>query len=169
MAEAAVSQLTRRQLTLFLPPAQQATVEPIRQRLDPQQHAIIRAHVTLCREDELEPWQLLGQRLANLGGFAVTMQFGEPQVLQDGCVLLRPTRGAEQYQHLRRSILGPLANAHGAHITLLHPRNAAGVIYDLAEIATPLAGLTATFRTVALIERRGSGPWLVRQEYGAAI
>ena len=169
MAEAAVSQLTRRQLTLFLPPAQRAIVEPIRQRLDPRQHAIIQAHVTLCRDDELVPWQALSQRLASLGEFAITMQFGEPQVLPDGCVLLRPTHGAEQYQHLRQSVLGPSANIHDAHITLLHPRNATGVIYDLAEIALVLVGFTATFRTIALIEQCGSGPWLVRQEYGAAI
>ena len=169
MAEATVSRLMRRQLTLFLPPDQRAIVEPIRHRLDPQQHAIIQAHVTLCRDNELVPWQVINQRLASLGDFSITMQFGEPQLLPDGCVLLRPTRGAEQYQDLRQSILGSSANAHGAHITLLHPRNAGGVIYNLAEIAPALAGLTATFRTIAIIEQYGSGPWLVQQEYGAAI
>ncbi|HBK47462.1 MAG TPA: hypothetical protein DDZ67_13725 [Xanthomonadaceae bacterium] len=156
----------RRQLTLFLPPDQRAIVEPIRQRLDPRQHAIIAAHVTLCRDDELVPWQALGRRLARLGEFSLTMQFGEPQVLPDGCVLLRPTHGMEQYQHLRQAILGSSANAHGAHVTLLHPRNAAGVIHDLAEIVPVLTGLTATFRTITLIEQPGPGPWSVRQEYG---
>ena len=137
----------RRQLTLFLPP----------------EH-----HVTLCRDDELVPWQAVIQRLASLGTFSITMEFGEPQVLPDGCVLLRPIRGAEQYQHLRQSILGPSASVHGAHITLLHPRNAAGVAYDLAAIAAGLAGLRTTLRTVSLIEQDGSDPWLVRRSYGAA-
>lgn len=50
-----------------------------------------------------------------------------------------------------------------------HPRNAAAVIYDLSDIAPALAGLTATFRTIALSEQYGSGPWLVKQEYGNAI
>jgi hypothetical protein len=159
----------RRQLTLFLPPDQCTIVEPIRQRLDPQQHAVIQAHVTLCRDDELVLWQVISQRLASLGEFSITMQFGEPQVLPDGCVLLRPTHGAEQYQHLRQCILGSSAIVHGAHITLLHPRNAAGVSYNVAEIAPALAGLTATFRTIAVIEQYGSGPWLVQQEFGAAI
>lgn len=159
----------RRQLTLFLPPDQRAIVEPIRQRLDPRQHAAIQAHVTLCRDDELVPWQVISQRLAMLADISITMQFAEPQVLPDGCVLLRPTHGTEEYQSLRQSILGSSANVGGAHITLLHPRNAAGVIYDLSEIARALAGLTATFRTIALIEQHGSGSWLVKQEYGAAI
>ena len=164
-----MSQPTRRQLTLFLPQDQRAIVEPIRQKLDPRQHAIIPAHVTLCREDELIPWQALEQRLVRLGEFSLTMQFGEPQVLTDGCVLLRPTHGVEQYQQLRQSILGSSAKIQGAHITLLHPRNSAGVIYNLAEFVPMLVGLTVTFCSIALIEQSGSGSWLVRQKYGAAI
>lgn len=150
---AIVSRLIRRQLTLFLPLNRRAIVEPIRQRLDPRQHAVIQAHVTLCRDDELVPWPLISQRLASLGEISITMQFAEPQVLPDGCVLLRPTHGAEQYQLLRQSILGSSAKVHGAHITLLHPRNAAGVIYNLAEIAPVLAGLTATFRPSLLLSK----------------
>ena len=153
----------RRQLTLLLPLAHRVIVDPIRQRLDPLQHAIIPAHVTLCRDDELAPWQELSQNLANLGPFSITLQFGELQVLSDGCVLLCPTHGAEEYQHLRRSILGPLAKHHGAHITLLHPRNAAGVTYDLAEITHALIGLTITFRTISIIEQHNACPWVARQ------
>jgi hypothetical protein len=159
----------RRQLTLFLPLAQRAITDSIRQRLDPLQHGIIPAHVTLCRDDELTAWQELNQHLANLGHFSVVMKFGEPEVLSDGCVLLRPTRGAEQFQNLRQSILGPSAKHHGAHITLLHPRNAAGVTYNLEEIAQSLGSLVVTFRTISLVEQHGIGPWLVRQDYGAAF
>lgn len=144
-------------------------MEPIRQRLDPRQHAIIPAHVTLCRDDELLAWQDIGPCLAALGRFAIRLQFGAPQVLADGGVLLRPTHGMELFQELRRAVLGPSANSHGAHITLLHPRNAAGVACDLSDIAAKLAGLTAVFRTVAVIEQNGPGPWLMRQEFGAAV
>lgn len=168
MAGSTMSLPTRRQLTLFLPPGQREVIESIRQGLDPLQHAIIPAHVTLCRDDELIPWQAIGQRLASLGRFSFTMQFGEPRVLLDGCVLMRPTHGAEQFQRLRRSILGPSAKALGAHVTLLHPRNAAGAVYDLAELVAMLPGFTVTFRSIALVEQSGAGPWLVRQEYGSA-
>ena len=159
----------RRQLSLFLPSAQRAVVDTIRQRLDPRQHAIIPPHITLCRDEELVPWQGISQRLANLDPFSITMQFGEPHVLSDRCVLLRPILGAEQYHRLRHLILGPLAKEHGAHITLLHPRNAAGVTYNLAEISHALVGFTVTFRTVSLIEQRGTGTWQVRQDFGAAF
>lgn len=158
----------RRQLTLFLPPEQRAVVEPFRQRLDPRQHALIPAHVTLCRDDELADWPTLERRLSGLSAFSLTLRFGAPQVLPDGCILLRPTHGAEQYQDLRRFVLGPSAPTHGAHLTLLHPRHATGATPDLTEVAAALAGLTATFRTIALIEQRDSNPWQVLREYGRA-
>ncbi len=143
-------------------------VEPIRQLLDPRQHAIIAAHVTLCRDEELAAWPEIHERLAHLGAFQLTMQFGDPEVLADGCVLLRPLVGAASYQQLRQSILGPSAPVHGAHITLLHPRHAVGVRYDLAEIGLALSGLTVTFPSVVLIEQDGDGPWLVHRQWTIA-
>ena len=113
-------------------------------------------------------WRDIGRRLANLGEFSITLRFSLPQVASDGGVLLRPTHGAEQYQRLRRSILGPTAREHGAHITLLHPRHSAGAIHDMAGIAPALADLTVTFRRIALIRQCGSEPWSVQREYGGA-
>ena len=165
MAEQIPSQPTRRQLSLLLPEAQRSLVEPIRQRLDPVQHTLIPAHVTLCRDDELPDLQ----RLERLEPFLITMQFGEPEELPDGCVLLRPSSGNEQFQALRQLILGTTARAYGAHLTLLHPRNVRGTFPDLAEIGRDLAGLVVTFSTVRLIEQHGSDPWQVRDAYGSAI
>ena len=156
----------RRPLTLFMPPGERAKVDGVRRRLDPRQCASIPAHVTLCREAELVPWHAISKRLDELHPFRISMRFGEPEVLSDGCVLLRPTHGIEFYDQLRQSVLGPHAPPHGAHITLLHPRNAAGVEYDLASIGLLLAGLTATFSSVSLIEQRDDGAWVVQQEYG---
>ncbi|MGQ0800679.1 MAG: 2'-5' RNA ligase family protein [Pseudomarimonas sp.] len=169
MAEQTPSRPRRRQLSLFLPEAQRSIVEPIRQRLDPIQHGLIPAHVTLCREDELPDWQLLSQRLERLPPFRITMRFEEPQQLADGCVLLRPCLGADEFQALRQFILGRSARAYGAHLTLLHPRNATGTPANLAEMATELAGLVVTLSTVSLIEQFSSDPWLVRGTYGPAI
>ena len=169
MSERTPSRLTRRQLSLFLPEAQGSLVEPIRQRLDPIQHALIPAHVTLCRHDELPDLQHLILRLGHLDPFSITMAFGEPQELPDGCVLLRPCRGAKEFQALRRLILGDAARAYGAHLTLLHPRNATGAKHDLAGISRDLANLVVTFSTISLIEQDGSDPWQVKTAYGSAI
>lgn len=168
MTEQAPSWTTRRQLSLFLPEPQRSLVEPIRLRLDPIQHALIPAHVTLCRQDELAPWRDIHQRLARLEDFAITMAFGAPRELPDGSVLLRQTAGIEQFQALRRSLLGEACRDQSAHLTLLHPRNAIGALHDLAAIARTLARLVVTFRTISLIEQRGCDPWRVEGEYGSA-
>lgn len=158
----------RRQLSLFLPSAQRAIIEPIRQRLDPRQHALIPAHVTLCRDDELADWPTVERRLSSLQAFSLTLRFGAPQALPDGCILLRPMQGAAQYQALRRSLLGPTAPIHGAHLTLLHPRHATGNPPDMAELATVPPDLVTTFSSIALIEQRGSAPWQLLREYPPA-
>lgn len=158
----------RRQLSLFLPAAQRAIIEPIRRRLDPRQHALIPAHVTLCRGDELADWPAVQRRLSSLQAFSLTLRFGTPQALPDGCILLRPMRGAAQYQALRRSLLGPTAPIHGAHLTLLHPRHATATQPDVAELATVLADFVTTFSAIALIEQRDSAPWQLLREYPPA-
>ena len=169
MAEKIPSQPTRRQISLILPEAQRSLVEPIRQKFDPIQHALIPAHVTLCRDDELPDLQQLMQRLERLEPFLITMEFGQPQELPDGCVLLRPTTGIEQFQALRLLILGTTARAYWAHLTLLHPRNASGIPLNLAEVGRELAGLVVTFNTVTLVEQYGCEPWQVKNAYGSAI
>ena len=169
MAEQTPSRPTRRQLSLLLPEAQRSLVEPIRQRLDPIQHGLIPAHVTLFRHDELPDLQQLTQRLENLEPFFITLKFGEPQELPDGCVLLRPSHGTEEFQALRQLILGSAARSYEAHLTLLHPRNASGAIHDLAGISRELTGLVVSFNTISLVEQYGCDPWLVKGAYGSAI
>lgn len=158
--------ITRRQLTLFLPEAQREAVEAVRRTVDPRQAALIAGHVTLCRDAELQPWLPVQRRLAEVGPVSLTMQFGTPEVLADGAVLLRPVAGMAEYQQLRCALLGPLAKEHGAHITLLHPRHAAGVSYDLAAIAQAVAGLTVTFRSISDITQVGNDPWQIQTSYG---
>ena len=94
------------------------------------------------------------------------MHFGEPEELADGCILLRPRSGTEEFQALRRAIVGASARDHGAHLTLLHPLNATGVRHDLAAIGRELAGLVIAFGTISLIEQHGGKPWRVTATYG---
>ena len=44
----------RRQLTLFVDPKDAINIEQVRNEFNPRQFEIIKAHVTLCREDEIQ-------------------------------------------------------------------------------------------------------------------
>jgi hypothetical protein len=169
----------RRQLTLFVPAAEAAALDAARALLDPVQHGLIAAHVTLCREDELAghaPEALLARVACFPGPASLRMQFDPAQRL-GGHGWWRPAvEGAEGFERLRRWILGPPTdndtdNGTGArkpipHLTLAHPRNprAPGNPERLpgpdAALHAAMAGpLALDFTVVSLIEQHGHGPW----------
>ncbi|MCC6350872.1 MAG: 2'-5' RNA ligase family protein [Candidatus Eisenbacteria bacterium] len=128
---------------------------------NPVQHALIRAHVTLCREDEVTDWREVAQRLTAVGPIAITLAFGAP--VRDGHLVTLPATGSTaSFDHLRAILLSrPDApvRKHAPHITVIHPRN--GVCSDEA-FAAILEGqppFTVTFREVTLIAQVDGGVW----------
>ena len=158
----------RRQVTLFVPGAAAGVLEPIRQRLDPIQHGLIPAHVTLCRDDEIGelPLTEFEVRLAQIALPPLTLQFGPPELFAGHGILLPCIAGMSRFQQLRVVLLGPEATGtRHAHITLAHPRNprAPGNVIPTQELLT--GPLTIKFATVSLIEQTDGLPWQVRSEY----
>lgn len=157
----------RRQLSLFVPEASAARLEAIRLRLDPVQHALIPAHVTLCREDELAALADPAWRERWAGVSALSLTFGAPVAFDGHGVLLPVTHGAAAFAALRKLVLGrEPERVLQPHLTLAHPRNprAAGNTAD-ALTSVP-AGLEIRFDAVRLIEQRDAGPWQVLERHG---
>ncbi len=152
---------TRRQATLYLPPPYDASVERIRARFNPAQHALIQAHVTLCREDEVADWADLAGRLKSIGPLAVTLAFGPP--VRDHDLVCLPAIGSmASFDALRESLLARpdiVVRKQAPHITLIHPRN--GICSDSAfvTITREHVPFTVTFRSVTLIAQVDGGPW----------
>ena len=160
---------TRRQLTLFVEPAEAEAIEQIRRRFNPVQHALIAAHVTLCREDELEPLEQLLANLAELSFSPITIDFGPVIRFSEGCGVMLPAVGANTAFHqLRRQILRGLTdnprNAE-AHITLMHPRNAVCTDEIFAQIQTSQLPRRLVFSTVSLIEQELHQPWQILSQH----
>lgn len=153
----------RLQLTLFAPDEAAAILEPIRRRLDPVQHGLIAAHVTLCREDELAESPLAVLRGRAAVPAALTLTFGAPVRFGGHGMLLPCVDGEAAFHQLRIDVLGSdTVRVHSAHITLAHPRNPRAPGNTTASemaIATPLR---MTFTTISLIEQVDDGPWVVR-------
>jgi hypothetical protein len=158
---------SRSQFTLFVPRRAATHLEAIRQVVDPIQAALIEAHVTLCREDEIETLSpaLVLTRLASPAVRPLTLRFGRPQLFDGHGILLPCTAGDEEFHALRCLVLGSsTAKHHAPHITLAHPRNTRAAGNDLANAESLAQGLSITFTSVCRIRQVGSAPWQVAEE-----
>jgi 2'-5' RNA ligase len=155
----------RRQLTLFAEPTDAVTIEQIRQKFNPRQFEIIKAHVTLCREDEIEN---LEQVISNLFLLTQTQQnifieFGKVARFDNGKGLFLPAiNDNKEFEHLRRQILfGLYDNPRNQkpHITLMHPRNSTctdRIFEQVKEINLPTK---LELKRISLIEQENDGQW----------
>lgn len=159
----------RTQLSLYVPQSVSASLEAVRQLLDPIQAGLIPAHVTLCREDELvnlKPAELRS-RLEATEATAITLVFGPPEPFHEHGLLLPCIAGEAEFRALRRWVLGAaVIKNQTPHITLAHPRNPKAPSNDFASAAAKLPGnLAITFTGVYRIQQEGFQPWQVLEQY----
>ena len=158
---------SRRQLTLFVPLGAAAALEAIRRRVDPVQHQLIPAHVTLCRDEELAGRSIADIRadLALIRQPSLTLQFGPVETFAGHGVLLPCIAGELAFHKLRVAVLrSEDVRPHRPHITLAHPRNPRTAANVASAYASLTSLLTITFECVSLIEQVDGRPWQVRHE-----
>ena len=161
----------RVQLSLFVPPLIADRLEQVRELLDPVQAQLIPAHVTLCREDELQDIDFadLGAIVASSGAGAIRLKFGGPEVFQGHGVLLPCIEGEEEFHEVRCRLLGYRSvRRHAPHITLAHPRNPRSPQNSVANHLAVQAGLVITFAEVQHIRQEASMPWRVLARHALA-
>lgn len=151
----------RRQATLYLQNQPATKIEAIRLRYNEVQFYLIRAHVTLCREDEVHDWSELEERLSILSHISVTLCFGE--LVRAGDLVYLPAVGSNSaFHHLRNLLLATgekQPRLHQPHLTLVHPRNGKCSDESFSEIQALYQPFSAEFNCVTLIEQSGVGPW----------
>jgi len=116
----------RQQLSLWLRGDDAGPIESLRASLDPVQHALIPAHVTLCRDEEtaILTTALVQLRLAESCIRPFELRFGAPRPFDTHGWLLPCVEGEAAFQELRRCVLGgPPERVQHPHLTLAHPRN----------------------------------------------
>lgn len=154
----------RRQLTLFVPEERAVALEAVRRVVDPIQHALIAAHVTLCREDELTDFstERLLEHLRSGAPGGVTLGFGAPEVFAGHGILLPAMEGEEHFRALRAWVLGSeQLRRQPPHLTLAHPRNPKSPGNSLTAAAHLSHLPPIRFETLSLIEQVDSTPWRV--------
>lgn len=160
---------TRRQLTLFVDEKDAKNIERVRKEFNPKQSELIKGHVTLFREDEIENLEQIIVNLSDLTEIAISIDFGRVTRFSNGNGVLLPTIGDNiEFHALRKRILHRLTDnprMHEPHITLMHPRNSTctdDIFRQIEEISLPTKLI---FKKISLIEQREGVAWNVLQEF----
>ena len=154
---------TRIQLTLFV---ENQAIEEIRTKFNPIQQALISAHITLCREDELED---LEKVVANIRALKINkpikISFNEVIRFENGNgVLIPANEDNNDFHNLRNAILiSPIK--HFPHITLMHPRSSTCTDSIFEEIKSYQLPTTLFFNGINLIEQIDGGKWKILDEF----
>jgi 2'-5' RNA ligase len=159
----------RTQLTLFIDQNNSAAIEKVRQEFNPKQYHLIKSHVTLCRDNELDNIIEVINNLRNLKFPTFNLNFGSVTRFSDGQGVLLPAIGdISQFIGLRKYILeGIIASPKNLqpHITLMHPRNSVctdEIFYQIQQIEFPKS---LTFSKISLIEQQDEDKWRVIEEF----
>jgi 2'-5' RNA ligase len=158
----------RRQLTLFISP-QNENIERIRETFNPLQFNLIAAHVTLCREDEIEDMEKVVSNINTIQlNAALQIDFSAAVRFEEGKGVMIPASGENRaFNNLRKSILnfGIAPRNHKPHITLMHPRNATCTDTIFEEIQKIKLPTTLYFDKIFLIEQKLGGKWEILKEF----
>lgn len=161
---------SRRQVSLFVPEPERAAFDAVRRRFDPAQHALIPAHVTLVREDEVDDWTELARRLRAALPFEVRLRFGSVVRPGPNSVLLRCAGLRDAFEGLRHRLLarpGHEPRNLAPHLTLVHPRAATCDDEALAAIAAVELPVEVALTEARIIEQTHGGPWRTVERFGA--
>ncbi len=159
----------RRQLTLFVDPKDAETIEQVRQQFNPVQFELIKSHVTLCRENEIENLDQVISNLLVLSKTEIVIEFAKAARFENGKgVLLPANNDYREFQELRRKVLAGLTNnprIQEPHITLMHPRNSTCTDRIFLQIEKRNLPTKLKFNKISLIEQQDGGQWKILNEY----
>jgi len=162
----------RRQLTLFVEPTDAEIIEQVRHTFNPAQFELIKAHVTLCREDEI---QLLDQVIANILLLAqpeIIIEFKKVERFDHGKGLFLPAKtGNSAFDELRRQVLAGLTDkpiVQIPHITLMHPRNSTCTDDIFRQVEKMILPAKLKFKTISLIEQQDGRQWKIVSSFDLA-
>ncbi|MEZ4802744.1 MAG: 2'-5' RNA ligase family protein [Gelidibacter sp.] len=158
----------RKQLTLFIEPIN-APIEKIRAEYNPEQFNLISAHITLCREDEIEPIEKIIEHIKSISlKKPICMYLHPPKRFAEGKGLMIPAFDKNnEFRELRKAILGQTERFKEQlpHITLMHPRNSTCTDELFMEIKKQKLPSKLFFNKITLIEQINEGKWNIINEF----
>ncbi|MDT0559552.1 2'-5' RNA ligase family protein [Ichthyenterobacterium sp. W332] len=161
--------MKRKQLTLFLDEKESKIIETVRKKYNPRQYELIKSHITLCREDEIEDIRHIKRNLENLDVYKFVLLTNGLIRFSGGKGLLISIIDKEQkFQKLRELVLqNEVSNPreHIAHITIMHPRNSICDDTKFKEIQNFELPKKLGISKISLIEQEIGKEWKTLKAY----
>lgn len=159
----------RRQLTLFVSESESSEIEKCREQYNLDQFKLIKAHITLCREDELEQLEKIKANLNKMCFNSFDIELGKPIRFSNHEGVLIPVVGNEVlFQNLRAEVLKGIIEIprnQKPHITIMHPKNSScdnQLFETISKIEFPNK---LRFNKINLIEQILGESWSILEEY----
>jgi 2'-5' RNA ligase len=164
---------SRRQLTLFIAGRNEA-IEKIRAEFNPEQYGLISAHVTLCREDEIDPVEKVIENIKSISwDKPVRIEFDPPERFENGKGVFIPAKSDNpDFYALRKAVLNGLNEFPGTllpHITLMHPRNSTCTDIIFERIRKYELPSELIFDKISLIEQHNGGKWMIIEQFPIVV
>ena len=164
-----LNKIKRRQLTLFLSESCSSEIEKCREKFNSEQFKLIKAHITLCREDEIEELEKINANLNKMCFKSFDLKIGKPIRFSDNKGVLIPVVGNEViFQNLRTEILNGVIEfprSQKPHITIMHPRNSSCTTEIFQTITNLKFPNKLRFNKINLIEQTFGESWTILKEY----
>lgn len=155
----------RRQLTLFLNQEESKPIERIRHQFNRQQFDLIKSHITLCREDEIEDLNYILEKLSHLSISNFELTLGKPARFYEGKGVFIPVADTNNnFLHLRQYIL-PKNREMEPHITIMHPRNSTCTDEIYQQILKTAIPFQVSITSISLIEQEIGQQWNILQTF----
>lgn len=162
--------MKRRQLTIFLDQTESIPIESIRRKFNPRQYELIKSHITLCREDEIEDLVRIHNKLENIEMDEFELRTnGLKRFSEEKGVLITVIDKKGKFRKLRELILkngDSLPREHESHITLMHPRNSTCDDDTFKQIQKIELPKSLSIKKISLIEQELGEKWTTLREYG---
>ncbi|MEO0898808.1 MAG: 2'-5' RNA ligase family protein [Bacteroidota bacterium] len=161
--------MTRKQLTLFLDEIESEPIEWIRRTYNPIQYDLIKSHITLCREDEIEDLTHILINLEEIDIQQFELKTEGVKRFSNGKGVFIPVLDEEHnFRELRRLILKHAEyppREHKAHVTIMHPRNSTCNDDIFSEIVKVKIPKILSIKKISLIEQEIGKEWRILSEF----
>ncbi|MFK7786848.1 MAG: 2'-5' RNA ligase family protein [Crocinitomicaceae bacterium] len=161
--------MKRKQLTLFLDEIESIPIESIRRKFNPKQYSLIKSHITLCREDEIEELTSVQMNLEKMDFHQFELKTNGLRRFSKGKGVFISVEDEEnEFGQLRNLILQNLGNIpreHEAHITLMHPKNSTCTDEKFRAIEQIELPQTLSIKKISLIEQEIGKEWKTLKEF----